>query len=426
MNILIVDDSRIIRARLKMLLKSGGYSDLFFAASAFEAYEYLEMDRPEHTGEKIDLILMDIQMPEMDGIEACSRIKSVDRLQDIPVIMVTGDASEESLQSAFEAGAMDYIVKPVRKTELFARVSSLLKLKHETDKRKAHEQELIHEIEERKRAEEIVRKTNKELKKANTRIIESIQYAKRIQQSLLPNQDEVMTYLPDSFFIWKPRDIVGGDIFFTECFKDGIVIAVVDCTGHGVPGALMTMIASSALRRITKTEQCHDPAEILKRLNFIIKTSLQQDTEYASSDDGLDATVCFVKQKERTLTFAGAKLPLFYVQNSEVTVIRGDKRSIGYKRSDPNFEFTNHTIPIEKGMSFYMATDGFWDQMKEDETRRFGVRIFGKKRFSKLLGKVSGLPFDEQQKRVLEAFYKYKGKNERQDDVTVVGFGFKD
>jgi len=407
-----------------MLLNSGGYSDLFFAASAFEAFECLGMNRPGHADEKTDLILMDIQMPEMDGIEACSRIKSVEHLQDIPVIMVTGDASGESLQSAFEAGAMDYIIKPVRKTELFARVRSLLKLKHETDKRKARERELICEIEERKRAEEIVRKTNRELKKANTRIIESIQYAKMIQQSLLPNPEEVVTYLPDSFFIWEPRDIVGGDIFFTECFEDGIVIAVVDCTGHGVPGALMTMIASSALRRITKIEQCHDPAEILKRLNFIIKTSLQQDTKYAISDDGLDATVCFAKQKERTLTFAGAKLPLFYVQNSEVTVIRGDKRSIGYKRSDPNFEFTNHTIPIEKGMSFYMATDGFWDQMKVDKSSRFGVRMFGRKKFSDLLGKVCGLPFDEQQKRILEVFHIHKGENERQDDVTVIGFSF--
>lgn len=425
MSILIVDDSRIIRARLKMLLKSGGYSDLFFAASASEAFDYLGMDHPEDAGEKIDLILMDIQMPEMDGIEACSKIKSVEHLRDIPIVMVTGDASEESLQFAFEAGAMDYIVKPVRKTELFARVRSLLKLKQETDKRKDHEQELMREIEERQRAEEIVCRTNKELAAANTRVMESIRYAKMIQQSLLPNLEEVMAYLPDSFFIWAPRDIVGGDIFFTECFKDGIVIAVVDCTGHGVPGAFMTMIASSFIRTITRVEGCHNPAEILRRMNFIVKTSLQQDTKHATSDDGLDAAVCFVKPKERILTFAGAKLPLFYVQNNEVTVIRGDKQSIGYKRSDPNFEFTNHTIPIEKGMSFYMATDGFWDQLKQDETRRFGVRSFGKQRFSKLLGEVSKLPFCEQERRVLEAFYEYKGENERQDDMTVVGFSFK-
>lgn len=457
MKILVVDDSRIIRARLKMLLKSGGYSDLFFAASAYEAYEYLGMNRPGHTGEKIDLILMDIQMPETDGIEACSRIKSVEHLEDIPVIMVTGDTSEESLQSAFEAGAMDYIVKPVRKTELFARVRSLLKLKHETDKRKAHERNLIHEIEERKRAEEIVRKTNEELAEANTRIIDSIRYAEMIQQSLLPNPEEVKTYLPDSFFIWEPRDIVGGDIFFTECFEDGIVIAVVDCTGHGIPGAFMTMIASSALRTITKTEQCHDPSEILKRLNFIIKTSLQQDTAYALSDDGLDAAICFVSgqwslvdgpssvERHRTadnglltfcdkpsvfcqlqettensqLIYAGARLPLIYISNGEVNIIKGDRQSIGYKKSDLNFRFQNYTVTVERGISFYLFSDGFADQLGGKRMRKFGS-----KRLRNLLAENAQLPFQKQRELILEAFNKYKGENERQDDVTVIGFGF--
>jgi len=266
-----------------------------------------------------------------------------------------------------------------------------------------------------------------------------------IQQSLLPNPEEVKTYLPDSFFIWEPRDIVGGDIFFTECFEDGIVIAVVDCTGHGVPGAFMTMIASSALRRITKTEQCHDPSEILKRLNFIIKTSLQQDTGYALSDDGLDAAVCFVRgpsvvscplsvvrrQLQRTtdhrppttdnrqLTYAGARLPLIYICNDEVNVIKGERQSIGYKKTDLDFRFQNHTVNIERGMSFYMFSDGFTDQLGGKRMRKFG-----NKRLRNLLAENARLPFKKQQKLILETFNKYKGENERQDDMTLIGFGF--
>jgi len=181
----------------------------------------------------------------------------------------------------------------------------------------------------------------------------------------------------------------------------------------------MTMIASAFIRRITTIFKCHDPAEILKLLNSIVKTSLQQERKDALSDDGMDAAICFVRPKERSLIFSGAKLPLFYVHNREVSVIKGDKQSIGYKRSDPNFEFVNHTIRIEQGISFYMSTDGYWDQLGGERRRSFG-----KKRFRNLLKDVAHLPFEEQQPIFLQRFDEYKSENDRQDDVTVAGFGF--
>lgn len=260
---------------------------------------------------------------------------------------------------------------------------------------------------------------------ANKKMMESIHYAKMIQQSLLPNSEEVKTWLPDSFFIWKPRDIVGGDIFFTDFFEGSFVVAVIDCTGHGVPGAFMTMIASSALKRIIKDEQCRDPAEILKRLNFIVKTTLQQDTEHALSDNGLDAAICLVSLREThftsfELTFSGARLPLIYMHNNELKIIKGDRQSVGYRKSDLNFSFTTHTLNIEKEMSFYLATDGFVDQMGGERRRRFGSR-----RFRELIKEIAHFSFEEQQEILLRTFNDYKGDNERQDDVTVVGFGFK-
>ena len=254
---------------------------------------------------------------------------------------------------------------------------------------------------------------------ANKAIMESIQYAKLIQSSLLPNLDQVKTYLPNSFFLWKPRDVVGGDMLYAESVAEGFIVAVIDCTGHGVPGAFMTMIASSNLKRIIREESCHNPAEILKRLNFSVKTSLQQDTEYALSDDGLDAAICFVKPHEKCLIFAGAKMPLYHIHNDKLRVIKGDKQSLGYKKSDLNFTFTNHTVKIEEGMSCYLSTDGFLDQL--GGPKRFP---FGNKRFKKLLLENCHAAFDKQFEQLLEAFNEYKGDNERQDDVTVVGFGF--
>ena len=303
-------------------------------------------------------------------------------------------------------------------------------------------QELARYLEQK--VEERTRELNKTLEKveeANTKIMDSIQYAKMIQDSLLPNPDEVANYLPDNFFIWMPRDIVGGDIFFADFFDDsargsgrGFVVAVMDCTGHGVPGAFMTMIASSGLRRIITDEGCRDPADALKRLNFIVKTSLQQDTKYALSDDGLDAAICFVHfsqsrtegtgNKSQIITFAGAKLSLVYIHNGELHAIKGDKQSLGYKpsrRSNIDFCFTKHVIPIKKGMTFYMYTDGFVDQLGGQREMPFGTR-----RLRNTLKENVHLPFDKQKEILLKAFEEHKGEHERQDDVTVIGFNVRD
>jgi len=270
----------------------------------------------------------------------------------------------------------------------------------------------------------------KKLVSANKAIMDSIRYAELIQKSILPNINEVKIAMPDSFFIWLPRDIVGGDIFFVHSFDNGFVFAVIDCTGHGIPGAFMSMIAFSALKRIVSDGNCNNPGEILKRMNKIVKTSLRQDTEYALSDDGLDTAVCSVKfqnppESDFTkggqmgiLTFAGAKMPLYFVRNGEILIIKGDKQSIGYKRSDLNFNFSNHTIPIEKGTVFYMATDGFGDQL-DGNNRRFGIR-----KFREVLKEIAHLPFEKQREMLLAAFEAHKGTMQRQDDVTVAGFGF--
>jgi len=176
-------------------------------------------------------------------------------------------------------------------------------------------------------------KSLEDVEEANKKVMDSIEYAKMIQRSLLPNRDEISRHLPDSFILWNPRDVVGGDLYFTEFFKNEFIVCVVDCTGHGVPGALMTMIAASGLRKIIRDEQIHQPAKVLKKLNFFIKTSLQQDTKFALSNDGLDASICLVKPKEKILEFAGARLPLVYLNKNESIRIRGDRVSIGYKNS---------------------------------------------------------------------------------------------
>jgi serine phosphatase RsbU (regulator of sigma subunit) len=255
------------------------------------------------------------------------------------------------------------------------------------------------------------------VKESRKKVMDSIEYARRIQNSLLPDPGKLNRLLPDNFIILKQRDIVGGDFVTIEVFDSGIVVAVIDCTGHGVPGALMTMVASSALRRIMLDEEILDPAEILNRLNFYVKTSLNQDSELATSDDGLDASICFIDKKEKTLVFSGARLPLCLIKNERVEMIKGDLQSIGYKSSNLDFSFTKHIVPIDNPTSFYQFTDGIMDQLGGH--KRFS---FGRKRLGSLLLENHRETFKAQKPLILSAVDDYRGDNEIQDDITLVGF----
>ncbi|MBU2514713.1 response regulator [bacterium] len=384
-----------------------------------------------------EIVISDLRMPVMDGIEMVRRIREVN---DNQIILITSahDESQYLLQ-LISMGVNNFILKPLDIKKFLSVLEKTIELvrlrKMESDYKKQLEETVrlrtkeLSELNEElaqynetleqkvtERTEELNRSLL-EVERANKKLMDSIEYAKVIQRSLLPNVHQVKKQLPGSFFIWMPRDVVGGDIFFLEFFDDNFLIGVMDCTGHGVPGAFMTMIASTGLRRITKDEGCLDPAEILKRLNFIVKTSLQQDTEFGLSDDGLDAAICFVNAKERILSFSGARLPLVTVHNGDTTIIKGDRESIGYKKSNLDYRFTKKIVDIKEGMSFYLYSDGVVDQIGGE--KNFG---FGHRRFHKVIRGNHQMSFDQQQKKVLQEFEYYKGDNEIRDDVTIIGF----
>lgn len=265
---------------------------------------------------------------------------------------------------------------------------------------------------------EVARQTAEE---ANRKIMESIQYAKLIQNSLLPDPHDVTRYMPEYFLIWMPRDILSGDLFHSELFDDGFIVAIIDCTGHGIPGAFMTMIAATALKRIIKDEKCQSPAMTLNRLNEIVKSLLHQDTESSISDNGMDAGICFVRPEKNLLTFAGARLSLHYNCNGQMMTAKGDRESIGYRRSPFDFDYQEHQINLEPGMIFYMLTDGLTDQAGGEKKLPFGRR-----RLHEILSANRHEPLKVQKEKLLAEFQKYKGDNERQDDITVLGFKVKD
>ena len=268
-----------------------------------------------------------------------------------------------------------------------------------------------------KEAFEQIESQNRRLEHANQQIMESIQYARSIQQALLPPSGSIEACVEDHFVIWQPRDVIGGDLYWLGGGSEEFMAAVMDCTGHGAPGAILTMIAGSALNRIFSERGFDDPARFLGAMNQSVKVTLSRREESFLYDDGLDMAICRVDRHARTLDFAGARLSLFWVKDGNVEEIKGGRRSIGYRSSDVNCRFTSHRLNIETPACFYMMTDGITDQPGGERKTRFG-----KRRIVELIAENFWKPFSEQRNLLWELFNRHKGSESQRDDITIVGF----
>lgn len=257
------------------------------------------------------------------------------------------------------------------------------------------------------------------VKEANSQIMSSLRYARMIQQSMLPQSGKIGEWFPKSFIWWQPRDIVGGDFYYIDTIEPGYIVAVADCTGHGVPGAFMTLIANSELKRIVRGERCYDTGEILTRMNRRIRKTLKQDTDTAISDDGLDIGICVVRKNEAIVEFAGARIDLIRIgADGSLAKARGDRNSLGYVSSDADHVYPRHRMTCEKDTTFYMYTDGMTDQIGESTGRRFGTR-----RLLETLQQLSGLPMDVQSRRLKDILDNDRGGRDQMDDMTMIAFG---
>jgi serine phosphatase RsbU (regulator of sigma subunit) len=257
-----------------------------------------------------------------------------------------------------------------------------------------------------------------ELKQKNERINDSIDYAKRIQESLLPDEKLFSQFCLEHFLVWKPRDTVGGDFYWCKETEDGFYFAVGDCTGHGVPGALMTTLSISALDYLLSRKNNPSPAMILQELNQMIKEKLNQKSGMGLTDDGLDIALCHFDGT--AITFAGSKLSLYIKTDADFLILKGDRKGIGYRRTSSDFPFSNHIIPIEENMTFYMTTDGYLDQNGGEK----GYSL-GKKRFVETIEKAYSLPLTEQKDLFLENLHQYRGEEPQRDDITMLAFKVK-
>ncbi|MEO5359234.1 MAG: PhnD/SsuA/transferrin family substrate-binding protein [Nitrospirota bacterium] len=252
---------------------------------------------------------------------------------------------------------------------------------------------------------------------ANNQIMDSIRYASSIQRAILPQLQNLNVYFEDSFVIWRPRDVIGGDLYWFSCQHDDIMISVIDCTGHGVPGAIMTMLAGTTLNRVVNELGHNNPSEILTSMNKLIKDTLSCEDENSLYDNGLDIGICYVNKQTKTLTFAGARISLFFASGQFAHEIKGDRQSIGYQSSKLDYVFTNHKLNISNDMRFYMMTDGLSDQVGG-----YTGIPFGKKRFMEFVKDNNTKSFQIQHTMLNEMFEQYRAEESQRDDITVIGF----
>jgi PAS domain S-box-containing protein len=252
---------------------------------------------------------------------------------------------------------------------------------------------------------------------ANQLIMQSLRYASRIQAAILPAARELSTVAADHFLIWEPRDIVGGDFFWFQPISEGYAVIVGDCTGHGVPGAFMTLIAWGLLERMLNATPSNDPGRLLAGLHRGVQALLGQDEQTGDTDDGLEAGVCFVNTDERKMHFSGARFSLWRAKSGKVIEIKGDRKGVGYRRYPQKTTYSNFHLDLDEDDSFYMTTDGLIEQIGGPRGRSFG-----KSRFQALLRQTSGQPMAEQAAFLKKTIQAYQGKQARRDDLTVLGF----
>lgn len=274
-------------------------------------------------------------------------------------------------------------------------------------------QSIRQDITDRKSVEE----KSAQLTEAKKKITDSIEFSSIIQRAFLPLDGEIAKHYDDFFVHWEPKDIVGGDIYQFMEEKERSLLFMIDCTGHGVPGAFMTMVIKTALENIVDESNFDNPAKILQQLSQTIKSLLKQHDEDTQSDAGLDGGIFFYDKKSQLIRYAGAKTPLFYIIEGELKVFKGDKESVGYKKSNSDFEFTNFELSIDKKSYFYITTDGYIDQNGGE-----GGYPYGKKKFQQTIEEEYLSPFTQQKSVLLEKLKLFQGEHERDDDITMCGF----
>jgi len=449
-DILIVDDLKDNQVLMEIILENDEYN-ILIANNGFEAVSLsLEND--------IAVILMDVQMPSMDGYEAAKLIKKSEKSKFIPIIYITANAIDNSqIFKGYDTGAVDYIFKPFDAEILKSKVRVFVEIfkKNKEIQLKNNQLERLNNllleknqtIEEKKKKLEnalsLIEIKTQELTSKNKDFLDSIMYAKRIQQSFFQNESTLRNYLTDFFIFFRAKDILSGDFYWVANSKNKegqnkTFVAVADCTGHGVPGALLSIVGYNILAQKLQENQDFSPGELLESLNREI-IHLFNQTAQSRIKDGMDISIISLDFDNHQLVHAGANQVSYLVRNNELIEFKPDKQSIGYDEKflkemymldkidideyTDNYHFQsihkifqNKSISFQRGDKFYLFTDGFADQFGGSKGKKMKY-----KGFRELILNISKL--NSQDSRIFLRNYVEEWKNglEQVDDILVFG-----
>jgi serine phosphatase RsbU (regulator of sigma subunit)/HAMP domain-containing protein len=322
---------------------------------------------------------------------------------------------KETTQFAHEVGQsnFNYSYQPLSDEDMLGQ--ALLKMKDELA-----ETERILEQKVKERTEEVVKQKDEidsqrsKLEELYTDVTASIRYAKRLQDSILPPEKLIKKYFPSSFVLFKPKDIVSGDFYWIGKAKNELMFAAVDCTGHGVPGAFMSLVGANGLNSAGKEHKLSDPGLILDDLNKYASETLNKSTD-DSVRDGMDITLCSLNKKEMKLKFAGAYNPLYLIRDNELEIIKTSKFAIGsFKPGENNFE--TFEIDVQKGDKIYIFSDGYADQFGGPRGKKFMYR-----QFKETLLSTTNESMENQKQLLDKTIESWRGHHEQVDDIVIFG-----
>jgi phosphoserine phosphatase RsbU/P len=402
MNILIVDDEPINVLLLESLLKSKYNTTT--AENGLEAYNKI-METPP------DIVLLDILMPYMDGFETLEKIRTNKNLANIIVIMITAKVEKDDVKKAMLLGADDYIKKPIDATELYTKIDIHARLK------KSQEQILEYQV--------------------YANIHESMISAQRIQQSLLPDKQNFAKIFPNSFTLFKPRDMIGGDLYFVSQKLNKKFICVYDSTGHGVPAAMVSVLVYMELSWIVNKSNITYPLQVANNLRAELMAHLGQSTDTYAASSGIDAIFCEYDEQKNVLNFVGAGRPIVIVRkdknfieinNQQVnSIMHKDEYHLFYVRGDfitldlesASGALNNHEIQLEKEDIVYLFSDGITDQFGGAEEKKFS-----KKKLMEMILSNQGRSLKSQKLVLYKELDKWSQNHEQTDDIVFIGIQF--
>jgi serine phosphatase RsbU (regulator of sigma subunit) len=269
-----------------------------------------------------------------------------------------------------------------------------------------------HEMETMLKEKEIFKLRNVFLKNALDEIEASVRYAKRIQTAIFPTIEFVQSKFNDAFVLYKPKDVVAGDFYWMEELNNIIFIAAADCTGHGVPGALVSVVCSNSLNRVVNEHKLIDPGEILEKTAELVCKTFEKSTEEVK--DGMDISLLVIDKVNEKVYWSGANNPLWYFENGVLQEIAPAKRPIG--KSDLTFPFKSHNIKYSTNTTFYLFTDGFADQFGGPNGKKYKYKQL-KEKLVRIVNKNAA----EQHNELDSTFENWKGNLEQVDDVCIIG-----